>query len=153
MSTPKGVAAKGYTTKILLASEIVRLHLEGKHYVWFACELNPIQNGDSSNPLLLYREIDTAVKKRDVNHPKIKDLKANLLIMVVGDIEPTNLGLARHLKSQIMSADISQFRPQLWRLDLARIDRSRWDQSESTSGWDEQRLVDLREGEFDVIVE
>jgi hypothetical protein len=34
----------------------------GWYYVWFSLELNPIRNGDSSNPLLLYWKIDTAVK-------------------------------------------------------------------------------------------
>jgi hypothetical protein len=34
----------------------------GWYYVWFSLELNPIRNGDSSNPLLFYWKIDTAVK-------------------------------------------------------------------------------------------
>ena len=58
------------------------------YYAWFAKELNPMANGPSSNPLALYETLDTAVKKKDVNHPKLKDLRANLLWLIhrsIGD--------------------------------------------------------------------
>ena len=75
---PPAIGQCGYACKVWLACQLELLQLNGTHYVWFARELNPIQNGDSSNPLSLYREIDTAVKKGDSNHPKIKDLRATL---------------------------------------------------------------------------
>jgi hypothetical protein len=72
----------GYTCKIWLAYQLEKEHLGENYYVWFAKELNPIENGDSSNPLELYAMMDRAVKKRDLNHPKLKDLKAGLLNII-----------------------------------------------------------------------
>jgi hypothetical protein len=45
------------------------------------------------------------------------------------------------------------FRPQLWRIDLAKVPESRWDTTERQDAWDEQLVKDLTQGEFEVIVE
>jgi hypothetical protein len=45
------------------------------------------------------------------------------------------------------------FHPQLWRLDLTKIDAARIRVDESTPGWDEQYIPDLTDGEFEVIAE
>ncbi|MDP8982842.1 MAG: hypothetical protein M3O35_19885 [Acidobacteriota bacterium] len=89
------------------------------YYAWFARELNPLANGPSSNPLTLYEMLDSAVKKKDVNHPKVKDLRANLLRPVNRSI--TDRTVARQLKHQIRTAPIEMFHPQLWRIDLSKI--------------------------------
>jgi len=97
--------------------------------------------------------IDRAVKKDDVNHPKLKDLKANLLLAVSRQIGRKDRSLARRLRRDILRAPVSMYRPQLWRLDLSRVDVSRWKTNGATPSWDEQYVTDLQDGEFEVIVE
>jgi hypothetical protein len=152
-ATPPQLSQYGYATKVWLAAQLELLHLGGTHFVWFARELNPIQNGESSNPLALYREIDTAVKKRDINHPKIKDLRANLLTVVARFVKPRNPSLARALRRQILGAPIEMFRAQIWRLNLSAIAPNRWDTNGATAGWDEQHVNHLTAKEFEIIVE
>jgi hypothetical protein len=50
----------GFACKVWVAAQLEKQYLGGVYYVWFAKELNPIGNGDSSNPLLLYADIDRA---------------------------------------------------------------------------------------------
>jgi len=148
---PPAPARYGYTTKIWLASELDRLQFGGHYYVWFALELNPIQNGESSNPLLLYRDIDTAVKKKDLNHSKIRDLRAKLLRVIALRVEPVDATLAESLTREVLEAPVEMFRPQLWRLNVSAITPARWDTTGSTPGWDEYLISDLAPGEFEVI--
>lgn len=143
----------GYTCKIWIASQLERHYLGGLYYVWFARELNPVGNGDSSNPLEIYVTVDRAVKNRDLNHPKLKDLRAELLGVVRLFIAPRDASLARSIRREILRAPVEMFRPQLWRLDLTKIVASRIRTDRSAAGWDEQYVADLRESEFDVIVE
>src|SRR6202011_937454 len=110
-------------------------------------ELNPLANGPSSNPLSLYETLDTAVKKKDVNHPKLKDLRANLLWLIHRSISDRTLG--RQLKRQIRTAPIEMFHPQLWRIDLSKIAASRIHTDKSMPGWDEQYIEDLTGIEFE----
>jgi hypothetical protein len=121
------------------------------YYAWFAKELNPMANGPSSNPLALYETLDTAVKKKDVNHPKLKDLRANLLRLIHRSIGDRTV--ARQLKRQIRTAPIEMFHPQLWRIDLSKISAGRIHTDRSMPGWDEQYIEDLTGIEFEVIVE
>jgi hypothetical protein len=154
MFTPPPAPARyGYATKIWLASHLEDLQFGGRYYVWFSLQLNPLQNGESSNPLLLYRQIDTAVKKNDVNHPKIKDPRANLLVAIARFVEPGNPTLAESLTQEVLRAPVEMFRPQLWRLDVSSISPVRWDATRSIPGWDEYLINDLAAGEFKVIVE
>jgi len=143
----------GYACKVWLAYQLELSEFGGIHYVWFARELNPVHNGDSSNPLLLCREIDTAVKKGDSNHAKIKDLRANLLTVVTRKIRPASRPLARKLRRAILAAGVDMFRPQLWRLDLSLISSSRVSTAGATAGWDEQHVDNLAAGEFEIIVD
>lgn len=136
-----------------MAQQIEALYLDGRYYVWFSGQLNPIANGESSNPLALYAMIDKAVKMDDGNHPKLKDLKANLLLVVSRLIRPRDRDLARLLRRDILRAPLTMYRPQLWRLDLARVDVSRWKTDGAKATWDEQYVNDLQAGEFEVIVE
>lgn len=89
------------------------VHLGGVYYTWFSTELNPIANGESSIPLQIYRDIDIAVKKRDVNHTKIDSIKRNLLLTVSRVIAPKNPVLARTLRREIQTAPLEMFRPQI----------------------------------------
>ena len=142
-----------------MASELERKFLGGIYYVWFAREINPVgdsarpPNGESSNPLIIYSTLDTAVKRKDVNHPKIKDLRAGLLRVISKYVAPRDRNLAKTLRREIRRAPVEFFHPQLWRLDLSRIGVTRVKTDQSVPGWDEQYISDLSEGEFAVIAE
>jgi hypothetical protein len=143
----------GYSCKIWIAYQLEKNYLGGSYYVWFAREVNPIENGDSSNPIEIYAGVDRAVKKRDINHPKLKDFKAGLLEIVSRVITRRDAKLARALRREILRAPVELFRPQLWRLDLSKVPASRIRTDRSAPGWDEQYVPDLAEGEFEIIVE
>jgi hypothetical protein len=157
LSSPPTRTDFGYKCKIWMACELERKFLGGRYYTWFARDLNPVgdasrpPNGESSNPILLYLALDTAVKRRDVNHSKIKDLRARLLRTISRYIPDRNL--AETLRREIRKAPLDMFHPQLWRLDLTKIAASRIKIDKSTPGWDEQYVSDLADGEFDVIAE
>ena len=102
----------GFACKIWVAYQLEKHYLGGLYYVWFARELNPIENGDSSNPLTIYETVDRAVKKRDINHPKLKDFKAGLLDVVNRLIVPRDAALARSVRREILRAPVEMFRPQ-----------------------------------------
>jgi hypothetical protein len=159
LSNPPASVGYGYTCKIWMACEIERKFLGGKYYAWFARELNPVgdgshpANGESSNPLNIYSTLDTAVKRKDVNHAKIKDLRAGLLRVISKYVEPSDRSLAQILRRELRKAPIEMFHPQLWRLDLSRIDTTRIKTDQSVPGWDEQYVSDLIDGEFEVIAE
>ena len=148
------VNAIGYSCQVLLALYINKKYYKDKHYVWFSQAFNPIMNGDSSNPLLLYLWLDRAVKWGDVNHPKIKDLKAGLQSGVdakyhAGEITDDE---AAKLKADIASADISWFRPQILKINVDKID----EQQITTNGAlfpDEYLVEELHRDEFEIIVE
>jgi hypothetical protein len=102
---------------------------------------------------LLYWQIDTAVKKNDVNHPKIRDLRVSLVDAIARFVKPGNPGRAESLVAQVLGAPVEMFRPQLWRLNISSIAPTRWDATGATPGWDEYLISDLALGEFEVIVE
>jgi hypothetical protein len=144
----------GFGCKIWLAYQLESLYF-GVYYTWFARELNPNGNWDSSNPLWIYQTVDRAVKKGDLNHPKLKDCRARLLFVVNEHIakERNDPHLARLLRREILNAPIELFRPQIWRIDLARIPISRIKLDRSTPGQDEQYINDLMNTEFEIVVE
>lgn len=143
----------GFSCRIWIAYQLEKHYLGGLYYVWFARDPNPIGNGDSSNPLRLYLEVDRAVKLRDVNHPKLKDLRANLLAVINEMVKPKDRKLARALRREAIRAPVEAFRPQIWRVDLSKLQASRVRTDRSTAGWDEQYVPDLAESEFDIIFE
>ena len=117
---PKASKGFGFACKVWMAVELERV-LGDRYYTWFSRELNPINNGDSSNPIELYRMLDRAVKTKDWNHPKVKDLRAKLLVVIDQEISPKDVQLARKLIDEIEQSGIDMFRPQLWRIDLAKV--------------------------------
>jgi hypothetical protein len=153
LPSPAPASQFGFTCKAWIAYQLDAVHLGGIYYAWFSTELNPIANGDSSIPLQIYRDIDTAVKKKDVNHSKLETLRANLLLTVSRFIAPGNRGLARTLRREIRKAPVEMFRPQLWRIDLGKVDASRWKKDGAHPGWDEQFVTDLKATEFEILVD
>jgi hypothetical protein len=150
---PQPSGRHGYACKVWISSTLEQRHLGGCFYVWFARELNPIRNGDSSNPLWLYLTIDRAVKSGDANHPKIKDLRRILLGVVNRLIARQEPRVAIALRREIRRAPIEMYRPQLWKIDLSRIAPGRIRTNGGNPAWDEQHIDDLEPGEFEVIVE
>jgi hypothetical protein len=75
------------------------------------------------------------------------------LVVIDQEISPKDVQLARKLIDEIEQSGIDMFRPQLWRIDLAKVPESRWDTTERQDAWDEQLVKDLTQGEFEVIVE
>lgn len=140
----------GYGCKVWVARELAQKYFGGTYYTWFSRQLNPPgPTGLSSNPLDLYRQIDEAVKRGDRNHTKIMNLRAKLEELVnrlIGEKDPS---LARELRNSLRN--LGMFRPQLWRMDLSGVAESRVQPGEP--GWDEGLIPDVREGEFQVIVE
>jgi hypothetical protein len=96
---------------VWIAYQLEKHYLGGIYYVWFAKDLNPLHNGDSSNPLIIYADFDRAVKKRDINHPKLKDFKARLLDVVARLVKPKDPHGARALRREILAAPIEAYRP------------------------------------------
>jgi hypothetical protein len=150
---PTHTSQFGFTCKTWIASQLDKVHLGEVYYAWFSMELNPIANGDSSIPLQIYRDIDTAVKKKDSNHPKLESVRLNLLLAVSRLIAPRDRVLARALRREIRSAPVEMFRPQIWRIDLRKVDASWRRKDRAHSGWDEQYLTDLKATEFEILVE
>lgn len=143
----------GFACKATLARRLAEEHFSRKHYTWCSTELNPIQNGDSSNPLKIYEVLDRAVKLGDVHHPKIKDLRANLMQAVDFQYGETDPDRASVVRDQVHTASLFQLRPELWRIRLEDIPAARVRKPITNAGWDEQVVVDLAEDEFDVIVD
>ena len=76
-------------------------------------------NGFSSNPLAVFIELDKVVRTNDFNHSRVDQLKTRLCNWILGaNITP---GIISRLLSEIISAPMPAFRPQLWKIDLANI--------------------------------
>jgi len=113
----------GFTCQSWLAVDIADRHFGSSYRAWFATTLNPPHNGNSSNPLLLYQELDRIVQLNDLNHSRIDQLRIRLARWIGGS------SLSAHdianLLAEITSAPIPAFRPQLWKLNLSNIHVSR----------------------------
>jgi hypothetical protein len=153
LPSPTPTSQFGFTCKVWIASQLDEVHLGGIYYAWFSTELNPIANGESSIPLQIYRDVDIAVKKKDANHPKLESVRLNLLLTVSRLIAPSDRVLARALRREIRLAPVEMFRPQIWRIDLRKVDASRWKKDRAHSGWDEQYVTDLKGTEFEILVQ
>lgn len=150
MFRPSGVY--GYTCKVWLARKIEEQFPGSRYFVWFARRLNPLQNPWSSNPLEIYRLVDQAAQKGDNAEPRIKDLRANIHVGIHLRLGRTDRTRAEQLHRMVAVASIEMFHPQIWRLNLSRVDATRWHPGEH-AGLDEMRIEDLTLGEFDEIVE
>jgi|SRR5690349_19316345 len=138
----------GYTCQCWLATDIANRYFNRFYRVWFATTVNPIRNGDSSNPVILYRELDHIVHTNDKNHSRIQLLRQRLTNWVKGSaLSPTQIA---DLTVEIQSAPVPAFRPQLWRIDLSCIHVRRL--ADIGQFPDEYLIGDLNGPEFEVIV-
>lgn len=116
----------GYSCNIWLTKEITgRLFNPNRRKVWFATTFNPVANVDSSNPCAIYTQISRAVQLGDVGSRIIKDYRSQLLSWISDRLRMDALTPqeAEHYRVHVISADISAFRPEVWRLDLRKIAR------------------------------
>jgi hypothetical protein len=138
----------GYTCQTWLATDINNRHFNRKYRVWFSTVLTPANNGPSSNPGLLYQELDSIVRANDYNHSRIEQLRRRLTLWITGS--PLPPPVIASLVAEITAAPIPAFRPQLWRINLYNIHVSRVMSLGQFA--DEYQIRDLIRQEFQVIV-
>lgn len=138
----------GYSCQAWLAIDISERFFGGWHRTWFSTSINPPHNGSSSNPILLYQELDHIVRTNDHNHSRIDQFRRRLSGWVSG------AGLASadvaNLLVEITSAPVVAFRPQIWKIDLRNIHVSRLVNLGQFP--DEYQMRDLHAAEYQVVV-
>lgn len=142
----------GYTCQTYLNHYLTHTWFKGVYYVYFSKELNPVGNGDSANPLVIYQWYDRAIKSRDENHPKVRYHRTNLLWIIDekrrnGVIDEVT---ASNLSREVANAPMSLFRPEIWRINLDMISTNRIQKTNNFP--DEYVIADLLPSEFDVII-
>lgn len=139
----------GFTCQTWLATDIADRHFAGAYRVWFATSLNPPRNGSSSNPLIMYEELERIIYTNDYNHSRIEQLRLRLSDW----IRSTHLSSATitAVINEISIAPTSAFRPSIWKIDLAKIDIS-W-LVELGQFPDEYLIYDLVDHEFEVVTQ
>lgn len=144
----------GYSCQPWLATDIADRYFHGIYRIWFATTLNPLSNGHSSNPVILYRELDQIIHNNDLNHSRVWQLRQRLINWVTGTpLAPSGLSPSdiTALTAEVTSAPVPAFRPQLWRIDLANIHITRL--IDLGQFPDEYLIRDLITPEFEVIAQ
>jgi hypothetical protein len=138
----------GYSCQVWLSVDIAERFFAGRHRTWFSTALNPPHNGGSSNPLLLYQELDRIVLTNDFNHSRIDQLRRRLSGWATGSgLPPLDV---TNLLVEIASAPVLAFRPALWRIDLRNIHVGRLVGLGQFP--DEYLVQDLIAAEYEVVV-
>lgn len=139
----------GYSCQPWLATDIANRYFRRVYRVWFATTLNPRGNGHSSNPVVLYQELDQIVHSNDFNHSRVEQLRQRLTNWISGSrLSSSDIAA---LRAEIASAPVAAFRPQLWRIALANIHITRLINLGQFP--DEYQIRDLIAPEFEVIAE
>ncbi len=137
----------GYSCQTWLTTYISDQYLSQVYRVWFATTLNPLNNGHSANPVILYQELDKIVHRNDFNHSRVEQLRQRLANWISGSyLSPSDIA---NVRAEIASAPVVAFRPQLWRIDLANIHITRLINLGQFP--DEYQIRDLIPPEFEVI--
>ena len=127
----------GYGTKTHLAicvDEHVSRALYGdtRYAHWISSEANPTGNPDASNPLMIFRELDQAVKEgREID--KMKTVKAALAHWAFVHLGGRHDELEVAIRRLVGAARTPMFRPYLW-----KVPRTSWYKfvRDSTPGMD-----------------
>ncbi len=138
----------GYSCQPWLAIDIADRYFAAIYRAWFATSINPQQNGSSSNPLLLYQELDRIAYINDFNHSRIDQLKTRLSRWISGST--LNSSDIADLLAEIAAAPVPAFRPQLWKIDLRNLHVSRLINIGQFP--DEYQVRDLIRAEIEVLV-
>jgi hypothetical protein len=109
----------GYCCQTWLAVHIGHSHFGLMPRVWFSTHLNAADNGRSSNPLLLFQDLDDAIRTNDHNSGRVFQLRHRLSLWVA--TLPLPAAEIADLTAEVVAAPVAAFRPQLWRIDLANI--------------------------------
>lgn len=113
----------GYSCQPWLAVDIADRFFGGRHKTWFATTLNPQLNGSSSNPLVVFQELDRIVHVNDHFHSRVDQLRNRLSNWIAGaTLAPADTAT---ILAEIVSAPMPAFRPLLWKIDLSNIHISR----------------------------
>jgi hypothetical protein len=138
----------GYSCQPWLAIDIADRYFGSIYRAWFSTSINPQLNGSSSNPLILFQELERIAHTNDFNHSRIQQLKIRLSNWISGS------GLASadiaELLAEIAAAPVPAFRPQLWKIDLRNIHISRLINLGQFP--DEYQVKDLINSEIEVLV-
>lgn len=138
----------GYTCQCWLAIDIADRYFLSRYRTWFSTNLNPLLNGSSSNPLVLYEELNRIVHHNDFNHSRVDQLRRRLISWISGSSLPNHT--IALLTAEISSAPVRAFRPILWKIDLSFIHVSRLISLGQFP--DEYQINDLIKSEIEVIV-
>jgi hypothetical protein len=68
----------GYSCQAWLAVDIADRFFGSNYRTWFSTVPNPQLNGNSSNPLVLFQELDRIVHLNDHNHSRVEQLRNRL---------------------------------------------------------------------------
>lgn len=139
----------GFTCQTWLATEIAKRYFGRKYRVWFATSLNPPRNGSSSNPMIIFEELERIIDTNDHSHGRIEQIRLRLSSWVVASslASPTIAALI----DEIRIAPVRAFRPAIWRIDLARISIHRLVNLGQFP--DEYQIRNLRHREFEVVTQ
>lgn len=141
-------ARYGYSCQCWLAVNISDRFFGSVYRTWFSTAINPQKNGYSSNPLMLYQDLDKIINTNDYNHSRIEQLRNRLQLWIAGSgLSSYNVAL---ITGEIVKAPVVSFRPQLWRIDLSNIHVSRLISLGQFP--DEYQIGDLIRPEIEVIV-
>lgn len=140
--------SNGYSCQPWLAIDIADRYFAATYRAWFSTCINPPQNGSSSNPVILFQELDRITYMNDFNHSRIDQLKTRLSRWIAGSaLTSSNIA---DLLAEIAAAPVPAFRPQLWRIDLRNIHISRLINLGQFP--DEYQVRDLIRAEIEVLV-
>ena len=115
----------GFSTKAVIAEwldERLSILTQGEigYFAWFALRPNPIDNIDSSNPVLIFVDIDTAIQRNDYSHKKVDDLRTAMMAQIYS-LLPHDHPDVKSLIRAVSKAELEEFRPLLWVIDLAEL--------------------------------
>lgn len=140
--------ASGFSCQPWLSVDIADRHFGSVYRAWFATTLNPQLNGSSSNPLVVYQELDRIVHTNDFNHSRVDQLRVRLSRWISSS-SLSSVDIAS-LLAEIASAPVLAFRPILWKLDLSKIHVTRLISLGQFP--DEYQVSDLIAGEIQTMV-
>ncbi|MCK6458159.1 MAG: hypothetical protein L6Q92_16720 [Phycisphaerae bacterium] len=113
----------GYSCQPWLSIDIADRYFASVYRAWFATTINPQLNGHSSNPLVLFQELDRIIHTNDHNHSRVDQLKQRMTNWIAGsNLPPVDKA---SIFAEIAAAPVLAFRPQLWKLNLLNIHVSR----------------------------
>lgn len=138
----------GFSCQCWLAVDLSDRFFSGIYRTWFSTSINPQNNGHSSNPIILFQELDKIISSNDYNHSRVEQLRLRLQRWITGSKLPSSdIAL---IIAEITSAPVIAFRPQLWKIDLTNIHVNRLINLGQFP--DEYQIRDLIRQEIEVIV-